>query len=260
MSEPTRWKLDRIVGDGYKDIQLYFEGYAEPGYSDPECGIIALANWNHYEREARLLEALGVEIEWSDEWAMCDDCNKLVRTSPDSYCWMRSYWMDDDCYIQCEECIDKDPEAYIEWCEGDPLKAITIQLDLEEHGYKMLEGDFQRGFHEHQDDDPREIAKSLEEKGVDRYVFTLDSVGQFDADFSIWVHKSQFDKITNWDEAKKKSDESPASAMKRGLKAASEQMGKLEGEGIRYSKINEDGTAETRLVSREEFIEGIRDD
>jgi hypothetical protein len=63
-------------------IQL-FEGYAEPGYRDPKSGLIALGDWNRvteYQggkfvtlddtpvRVAELLEHLGVDLGWSDEW------------------------------------------------------------------------------------------------------------------------------------------------------------------------------------------------
>lgn len=103
-----------------KDVQVYSEGYAEPGY---DGDVVALGNWNacsRYNREtqrsedidgmpARLgeaLEKLGVAIEWSDEWTTCDECGKLVRTSPDSYSWTPSYKIDDDsCETLCHECI-----------------------------------------------------------------------------------------------------------------------------------------------------------
>src|SRR5262245_37415400 len=79
--------------------------YAEPGYDKGEHGIL-FANWNHYpSRLTDILERMGYAIEWSDEWAQCDDCNRAVRTSGDSYGWRRFYYMpDDDCTILCADC------------------------------------------------------------------------------------------------------------------------------------------------------------
>ena len=45
----------------------------------------------------------------------------------------------------------------------------------------------------------------------------------------------------------------------RGLKAASKATEALQGDGIKYTKINSDGTATARLVSKEEFINGVKD-
>lgn len=91
----------------------FSHAYAEPGYTEPECGLIAFGNWNgvdypvdgppqqyHWRTTAEdngvkrlgdLFERLGVSIEWSDEWSTCGDCGKAVRTSPDSYGWTPAY-------------------------------------------------------------------------------------------------------------------------------------------------------------------------
>lgn len=94
------------------------DGYAETGYDDPACGVIAVGNWNtitHHtdvrngltndvvvvtdddspERLGCILEGLGIPLEWEDEWTTCEDCGRLVRTSPDSYAWQPSYVMDE---------------------------------------------------------------------------------------------------------------------------------------------------------------------
>ena len=104
------------------DLQFY-DRYCEPGYSAPE-GLILSANWNdrdRYDADTRrrvvtdtrpsrlgnVLERLGCELEWCDEWTACDDCNGAIRTQPDSMCWTPSYVMDDDCTILCTECAQE---------------------------------------------------------------------------------------------------------------------------------------------------------
>jgi hypothetical protein len=191
-----------------EEIQLHFDGYAEPGYTDPECGIIATGNWNDVtvysqvhgrqvvsdlpSRISRLFEKLGVEIEWSDEWSECSNCNKLVRTSPNSYGWQQSYKLDDD-GLTCHECIEKDPEEHLQSLEGCDTSCNTISsINPSEHGYVKLE-ECETGWHPGQNDNPREIGKALRAKGITRYLFNLDDVGQFDAKWSVWVKVEEVD-------------------------------------------------------------------
>lgn len=95
-----------VVSNRIDEITIHIDGYAEPGYSD--ANIVATGNWNNvdiysYTTKSRnvisnlpkricdLFEKLGVEIEWSDEWATCNDCSKLIRTEPDCHSWKPFY-------------------------------------------------------------------------------------------------------------------------------------------------------------------------
>jgi hypothetical protein len=107
--------------------------------------------------------------------------------------------------------------------------------------------------------------KSMNEAGVRGVLLNLDDVGQFDMTFSVWVRK-KFGK-KNIAKAKEvmaspskiNAKEDPVDVMKRGLKAAAESP-RPDGPGIQYTKINlDDGTATTRIVSPEEFVNGIKD-
>ncbi len=192
------------VSSRIDEIQIHADGYAEPGYSESPSGLVATGNWNKidtYNRETNshdlisdlparlydLLTKLGVECEWSDEWSTCDDCNKLVRTSPDSYGWQQSFVCDDN-GLTCHECVKEgDPEEYLESIEGEDRKCNTISsIDPSEYGYVKLE-EYESGLHPGQTDDPRKVAKELRAKGITRFLFNLDDVGQFDARWSCWV-------------------------------------------------------------------------
>ena len=152
------------------------EGYAEPGYDDPKSGIIAFGNWNavtRYDgqkfqtiddapaRLAKLLERLGVELEWADEWTCCDGCGKAVRTKPNSYSWRPSY-IDDGCgTLICGDCVRADPAEYLRSLEGRSDTCLTADIDLGECGYVLVEGGFEHGLYGGQTADPQLIAEAL---------------------------------------------------------------------------------------------------
>ena len=262
---------NRDVGRRLEEIELH-EGYAERGYTDPDCGVIATGNWNdisHYDedlgkhvtdddtmpRVCALFEELGIEIEWSDEWMACYKCGKIFRTQGDSYGWTASYYELNGDWL-CHECVN--PADVLEDLEGKPHAALTIDtVDPEEHGYVKANNErYENGWYGGQNDDPKAIAKNLEEHGITRYLFVIDSVRQFDLSFSVYVHEDEAERLQG--EPKGKCRVDPATALSSGLKAASKAMGELDGDGIKHATVNSDGTASARLVSPAEFVEGIK--
>jgi hypothetical protein len=255
------------------DTELCYNGYAEPGYTDPKSGVIAFNNWNSIDRWnpentksekiddapsrlAAALEEAGVEIEWSDEWACCSDCGKAVRTSPNSYGWQRSY-IETGCDVLCESCVE--PEEHLKDLEGDNQRCLTLtSIDPAEHGYVKLEGDFENGYHPGQDADPKVIGKSLRKMGIKRYLFVLDGTGQFDLSFSVWVHKDEWseEREHQWRTAKKDGP-SPSEAMKKALQSVPPVEVKKEGNTITVHKINaETGEVTTKEITPRDFVEG----
>ena len=268
-------KVDMILGilENYPEanFQLHIEGYAEPGYTDPDSGLIATGNWNPRSwgqdgvpapksdrvmpRIADILDKLGVELEWEDEWEACGKCNKLVRTSPDSYGWTRSYWRDEYGEVACQDCVLEDPSDYLKFLEGNPQSADTLDLDLGEAGYfQVNEESFESGLYGNQCDNPEVIAESMRKLGVNRFVFGIDSVGQFDVNFSLWVHESEKHLLPDCDIESEGAD--PAIAMQSALKDASRKVGELEGQGVKVATCHSDGTATARLVSKRDFLSG----
>lgn len=269
------------MGRCYLESIRLIAGYAEPGYSDPDSGVIALGNWNSITRwdettrqsvtiddtPARvgciLENRLGIELEWSDEWDECGCCYKAVRTQPDSYDWQRSYIVSDDGEITCHECLTSNEDhqrAYLESLEGACEHCVTIDdIDLEQFGYRCLQSDFENGFYGGQAADPSAIGEALEEMDVSRYVFRLEYAAQFDLGFSVWVHSEQWDRIDHerWNSANKDSALDPAEGLRQSLAAASRQQPTETAGGIVVSECNvSDGTATTRVVSPQDFIDG----
>lgn len=137
MAEERGWKWQRHSGFDARDrawlavagFQAVARGhnleyisasheYAEPGYRIGVGGIIFFCDWNTETRwvgespklicdaAARcgnVLEALGHYCQWSDEWTTCSDCNRAVRTQPNSYDWEPSYHMGDG-ELLCLDC------------------------------------------------------------------------------------------------------------------------------------------------------------
>ena len=307
---------------GQTDIMTVSSGVAEPGHDDQP---MALGSWwvhvgpkNHLRESkiVQLLEACGVEVVFDDEWATCHECNKAVRTSGDSYHWTRSYWLGECGPLLCVECVTEDPEEYLEDLKGNSRKAHTLQeIDLTDHGYMKVWGEFESGWYGGQMDSPDAVAAAFEARGWEDFIFVIDDVGQFDLKFSVFLRvegdedededelpEYRFIAVgsdprrrwgaeiplededgnvrtfltaeaagehgvvyvwANFDPGETHAGEDPAEAMKRGLQAAGDQMAGVRGEadatgGIIHASVHGDGTATTRVVSKEEFIEGIK--
>ena len=187
------------------------QAYAEPGYSDPDSGVIVFANWNKKwgkkgEKETKaeltmprlqaLFEHFGASIEWIDEWYICN-CGKCVRTKPDCYAWNPSYYMVDG-EIECCECVENDPTGYLEFLTGNEDAALTMNVNLREHGFKGIKVTYETGWHAGQTDSPSEIAESLRNLGVEKFIFQIDESRQFDTSWSVWVHKTEYHLVKNF--------------------------------------------------------------
>lgn len=160
--------------------------YAERGYSQPEKGIV-FADWNTFPRGLdTILERAGYDLEWSDEWSICEDCGKAIRTSADSYGWQPYYKLIDDCSIVCLDCLDW--PSYLESIEDDATQAVPSDCDLADYGYERLSDskEYESGLHPGQTDNPATILKALQAKGHSGIVFRIADVGQFDVHFEAW--------------------------------------------------------------------------
>lgn len=254
--------------------------YAEPGCEEPEAGCVVLANWNNcwsrdaemktiddsMERFGRILEALGADIHWSDMWTDCVRCSKLVQTEPDSYGWKPSYRFFDDEGCVCVECLVEEAGDCLESLEGKTFLWNAIdQIDPEDHGYIHLQ-QYERGMHRGQDADPKVIGDTLSKAGFSRFLFNLDSKGQFDCKISVWLHEDEAKGDDGLGEIKalRALEEGPvdgpsiSAAMERGLREAASQGDAIRAQGddgILVSKVTMDG-ATTKVVSREDFEEG----
>lgn len=167
--------------------------YGEPGYKDPERGVL-IANWNPLPRGlCDWLEHIGFELEWCDEWAVVND--KAWRTQANSYDWEPSWRVTND----GEEITrDDGAEAWIEeaamtdWAQpAGCVPSWVTPADLEAAGYNLFEADKESGWFPGQTDEPGPIAKRAFEQGAERVVFRLTENSQFYMKWEAWVKKPE---------------------------------------------------------------------
>ena len=211
----------RAVLDDYQShtdygIDNWASDYAEPGYKTPNSGIL-FGNWNDKDRYdpetktcivisdlpsrfAKIAEYAGYAIEWSDEWITCEDCNKAIRTSPDSYSWSPNYVLIHECTILCHECLLDNAEDYLSEMIGESNRvipeSIARRINLEDYGFTQVNEDsYESGFHPGQDDTGPKVIKALTDSGVitddTEWLFAQDEQSQFYIRFSIWIRESQ---------------------------------------------------------------------
>jgi len=189
---------------GLTDQMSFASGYAEPGYEGDQ---IVFANWNPIPRSDRdsgqiyldetfaklsvIFEKLGLHCEWADDWTICIDCNKALRTKPDCSHWAPSYWWIPGEGCVCQECTEKDLESYFSHLEGNDGASEKFGFELSKYGYKLIQGDLNVGIREGLQHDPTEIAAALSEAYFRRFIFVLDYSDMFERIYSVWLHKSE---------------------------------------------------------------------
>jgi hypothetical protein len=189
--------IEKILNKHGADLE-YARHYGERGYDDPENWIL-LSNWNHVKRPTQdWLESHGYSLEWSDEWVVSyENDSKAYRTSPDSYGWKPSYIILDDGDIIGRDDIESGDEidTYIGHLLNDSNKADTFDVDWTQHGFVKLNDDsYESGFHPGQNDKPKDILKEAQRKNPNSdFIFSIDSTGQFDLNFSIWARTKEND-------------------------------------------------------------------
>ena len=169
------------------------DDYCEPGYTLPEGRKgVAFGDWNGKRyRLANILDRMGYEVEWLDEWTVCEHCNKAFRTQPDSYSWkMHGAFLEDACELICGDCLAENPEWITEELMNNPRRALTIDgIDLAADGWHMIPGDAWRNGWYGQEDKPEEVVAQYVPEGYD-YIFVVDEVGQFECAWRMWLREA----------------------------------------------------------------------
>lgn len=247
-------KLDHIVPDGDirtdSDSGEFLGDLHEKGDWDNRPPFIVP------EGLKGMNEILDADWGFSDEYITCSDTGEVVRTSPDSYDWTQDYWLRDG-----EVICDIDPDEYIADCKNNLMNCDLV--DPEEHGFVKIEKEFSTGLYEWANDDPKKLMAALNDEGID--VLFQVSPAQFTQGWEIYVPTGQVKqtrKLLDTIDHKYPHGKSPADISKKYLKDASTVMSEMRAkgeEGMLYAKPTEEGKAKVRIISKKEFIEGIKD-
>jgi hypothetical protein len=221
--------------------------------------LSAYKRWlNDNEIEPKSLDDFGLEYGFSDEHDLCCDCyQNVVRTSPDSYDWTSPLFIDCEGWV-CSDCAGNHKDYVLEEYKN-VAKSIPDDFNIADLGLVQINTEsYENGLHYGQDDSPKPIIEKLNDAGIDVWFKVYPS--QFSCEFDVYV------KLENEEQAKEilsNTDTyqgfSSAANCEKALRQASLQSSSLQGEGIKYSKIDvSTGMAETKLVSREEFVKGVK--
>ena len=171
----------------------YANEYGEPGYSQPEKGII-VADWNDVpQRIQDGLEAQGYELEWCDEWYIASESYpcKAWRTEPDCYQWESRIMYcdgyvltaDDDIADWCEQCEFSSPG------DGRVLPSWWDDADIEGANWRLYDpaaADYASGFFPGQTDNPSKFLPAIL-KVHGRALIQQTEQSQFYGKFRVWV-------------------------------------------------------------------------
>lgn len=262
----SRWLSERLQD---------YEGYVGFRAGD-EDEFVAVADWNSVPPIlSDLAESLDFNVEWCDEVATCTGCGGIVRTQPDSYSWTPRY-KDYPDGTYCEECVVSDLDEYEEYLVNEP-RVDTLDVDWEARGWQKLDYEADSGlYRSNRCNRPQEIVERLRENfDVDVLFGDLRS-GQFEVEWSVYVRHPERPSFHE-DELEpggldfSEEDLAKMVDVLRGTERVGHQAKMTEaalkmapmpangGQNIVYSKVDvESGKVETRLVSPEEFVEGIK--
>jgi hypothetical protein len=132
----------------------------------------------------------GFELVNYDEYTVDHECDKVWRTSPDSYGWTPSV-----VYTEHGDLItpDSDIDEWIEWAVNEESRCLTSTFcklaDLEELGFVQEPDDdttYESGLHPGQTDDPAKMYKELRVKFPESdIIFWLKESSQFYVVFQV---------------------------------------------------------------------------
>lgn len=179
----------------------YAEVLAEPGYDQPEGGVI-LANWNKVPTCIKNgLELRGFGTEWLDEWVVVSNqtncCSEAYRSVSDSYSWVPSFIMSNDGELLGLNEAQENPEMYFDILQNDPDRALTFRgIRPDDHGWVQYDPagevqEYENGLHLGMDDSPAAVLEEAQSKYPDHdFLFQISENSQFYTRFIIWMREA----------------------------------------------------------------------
>lgn len=178
----------------------YAEKLGEPGYAQPEKGVL-LTNWNRVPDHIKNgLELRGFATEWQDEWIVVhnqsDCCSEAYCTTPSHYGWTPSFVISNDGEAMGLNEAQENPESYFDILMNDPKWALTFRgIHPAEHGWVQYDPagevqEYENGFHAGMDDSPAAVLEEAQSKYPDHnFMFQISENSQFYTKFILWMRE-----------------------------------------------------------------------
>ena len=202
------------------------------------------------------LDDYDMEVGFSDEYDRCCNCGTILRTSPDSYCWVAPLFVECEGYA-CDDCVAKGEfDSYVleEYCNKN--KCLPEAIDLDRISLvKVNKDSFENGMHEGMNDSPAPIIEALNSEGIDVWFKVYPS--QFYCEFDVYVRKEDLERaIPLLGKTDTYQGYDGAANLKKCLSNCSMKNSE---NGIVFNKCDvSTGTVETKVISNEDFVKGVK--
>lgn len=210
---------------------------------------------NKYEEVS--IDDFNIEWGFSDEYdrCRCGNCDKIVRTSPNSYTWTPPLFIDGEGYISDDCVAEGDFDDYILEEYANVQKSIPESRDPSDLGLVQINEDsFQNGFFHGMDDTPDPIIESLNNADID--VWFVVHPSQFHCDFDVYVKECDYNAAVNILEGTDTyQGYSTAGNLEKALSSIKLQPESTEGVTVNTVDVSS-GTVKTKVVSNQDFIDG----
>ena len=168
--------------------------------------FMLIADWNKNKLKSldnwlngQYYEHAQIQLGYDDEYQYCDNCMGLICTTA-QYHGDTGRFMYGDGEIFCSNCIKDDPDLILDYYLNNSSMAIPDYLTehIKNDGFICFSTDesgdycpiYESGLHIGQDDNPKDIEKKiLELKYNYDYLFMINSVGQFDVKWSVFIRR-----------------------------------------------------------------------
>lgn len=141
------------------------------------------------------------DFSWgfNDEYDYCSNCCKVIRTSPDSYCWIPDFWLTEGEGYICGDCVRSDfTEDYIEFCLEKAKWGHCVGFNLLDptgHGFKLVIEDLENGLHHGMNDDPRKLVHWANANDLQALFKLFPS--QFYVKFDLYLRRDNGESLTD---------------------------------------------------------------
>jgi len=200
-------EINNIDNDLMDRIIEYIQKYDSNMSLGLDCNygdFMLITNWNKDKFNSlynwlsgKYYQDAEIQLGYYDEYVYCSECSRLICTTAGYYGDTGRFQYTDN-EIYCSNCIKDDPDLIMDYCINNSNTAIPDYLTdyIKKEGFVCFSNDdnycpiYETGFHIGQNDDPKNIEKKIKElKHNYDYLFMINSVSQFDIQWSVFIKR-----------------------------------------------------------------------